>query len=64
MEKITIDGVEYSTEAFSDEQKFLTNQCLDIESQLAALTFKAQQLEAAKGVFIFKLKESLTNETK
>ena len=56
---ITIDGIEYDTNDFSEEQVILTNHCLDLDRKLASTQFQAQQLQVGKEAFLKMLKESL-----
>jgi hypothetical protein len=56
---ITIDGVEYDTNTFTEEQVMLTNHCLDLDRKLASTQFQAQQLQVGKEAFLKMLKESL-----
>jgi hypothetical protein len=56
---ITIDGVEYDTNTFTEEQIMLTNHCLDLDRKLASTQFQAQQLQVGKEAFLKMLKDSL-----
>jgi hypothetical protein len=56
---ITIDGIEYDTNDFTDEQIALTNHCLDLDRKLASIQFQAQQLQVGKDAFLKMLKDSL-----
>ncbi len=56
---ITIDGKEYDTSTFTEEQIILTNHCLDLDRKLASTQFQAQQLQVGKEAFLKMLKESL-----
>ena len=56
---ITIDGKEYDTSTFTEEQVILTNHCLDLDRKLASTQFQAQQLSVGKVAFLKMLKESL-----
>jgi len=56
---ITIDGKEYDTSTFTEEQIILTNHCLDLDRKLASTQFQAQQLQVGKDAFLKMLKESL-----
>jgi hypothetical protein len=59
---ITIDGKEYDTSTFTEEQIILTNHCLDLDRKLASTQFQAQQLQVGKDAFLKMLKESLEKE--
>jgi hypothetical protein len=56
---LTIDGIEYDTNDFTDEQIALTNHCLDLDRKLASTQFQAQQLQVGKDAFVQMLKQSL-----
>jgi len=60
---ITIDGVEYDTNDFTEEQIILTNHCLDLDRKLASTQFQAQQLQVGKDAFVTMLKNSLEQKT-
>ena len=60
---ITIDGIEYDTNDFTEEQFILTNHCLDLDRKLASTQFQAQQLQVGKDAFLKLLKESLAKPT-
>jgi hypothetical protein len=59
---ITIDGKEYDTEEFTEEQVLLTNHCLDLDRKIGSTQFQLQQLQVGKDAFLKMLKDSL--ETK
>lgn len=56
---ITIDGIEYDANNFTEEQVILTNHCLDLDRKIASATFQIQQLQVGKEAFVKMLKESL-----
>jgi len=56
---LVIDGIEYDTNTFTEEQVMLTNHCLDLDRKLASTQFQAQQLQVGKEAFLKMLKESL-----
>jgi hypothetical protein len=56
---ITIDGVEYDTNSFTEEQVLLTNHCLDLDRKIGSTQFQLQQLQVGKDSFLKLLKESL-----
>jgi hypothetical protein len=56
---ITIDGVEYDTNNFTEEQVLLTNHCLDLDRKIGSTQFQLQQLQVGKDSFVKLLKESL-----
>ena len=56
---ITIDGTEYDTNDFTEEQVILTNHCLDLDRKIGSTQFQLQQLQVGKDAFLKMLKESL-----
>ena len=56
---LVIDGIEYDTNDFTDEQVALTNHCLDLDRKLASTQFQAQQLQVGKDALLKLLKDSL-----
>ena len=58
---ITIDGVEYDTADFTEEQIILTNHCLDLDRKIGNMNFQLQQLQVGKESFFKMLKESLAS---
>jgi hypothetical protein len=56
---ITIDGIEYDTAEFTEEQITLTNHCLDLDRKINNMNFQLQQLQVGKDSFLKMLKESL-----
>lgn len=56
---ITIDGIEYDTNDFTEEQIILTNHCLDLDRKMKSTQFQLQQLQVGKDAFINMLKQSL-----
>jgi hypothetical protein len=60
---ILIDGIEYDTNTFTEEQITLTNHCLDLDRKLASTQFQAQQLQVGKEAFLKMLKESLDKKS-
>jgi hypothetical protein len=59
---ITIDGVEYDSATFTEEQVTLTNHCLDLDRKIANMNFQLQQLQVGKDSFLRMLKASLEVE--
>ena len=56
---ITIDGIEYDTNDFTEEQIILTNHCIDLDRKISNMNFQLQQLQVGKESFFKMLKESL-----
>jgi len=57
--KITIDDKEYDLSSFNKNQLKYVSQLRDISIQQDSLVMRYDQLDAAKSVFIAKLKSSL-----
>ena len=57
--KITIDDKEYDLSSFNKDQLKYVSQLRDISIQQDSLVMRYDQLDAAKSVFIAKLKSSL-----
>ncbi len=58
---VTVDGVEYELDNFSQDQKMLLEHCLDLDRKLASCTFQMDQLRIGKEAFLSMLKKSLEN---
>lgn len=58
---VTVDGVEYELDNFSQDQKMLLEHCLDLDRKLASCTFQMDQLRVGKEAFLSMLKKSLEN---
>ncbi len=56
---ITVDGIEYDTATFTEEQVLLTNHCLDLDRKIQSAQFSVQQLQVGKDAFVQMLKRSL-----
>ena len=56
---LVLDGVEYNTEDFTEEQITLTNHCLDLDRKIANMYFQLTQLSVGKEAFVKMLKDSL-----
>lgn len=59
---ITIDGTEYDTADFTEEQIILTNHCLDLDRKIGSTQFQLQQLQVGKDAFLNMLKASLESQ--
>jgi len=60
-QKINIDGTEYGTDNFTEQQKYFHAQINALSEKQHMLRFDLDQLEAGKIFFIEKLKESFAN---
>lgn len=56
---ITIDGIEYKEDDFSDEQKYMLAQVKDLQTKEEQLKFNLHQMTVAKQGFIDALSKSL-----
>jgi hypothetical protein len=56
---VTVDGVEYDANDFTEEQGLLLNHCLDLDRKIASTNFQLQQLNVGKDSFIKLLKTAL-----
>lgn len=59
---ITIDGVEYSEEQLTDEQKVMINHLLDLDRKISSAQFNVDQLNVGRQAFMNMLKSSLEAE--
>ena len=59
---LTVDGVEYTEDQLTPEQKYLAALIQDVEAQLEQLRFKADQLNAAHNALSGSLISSLSKE--
>ena len=56
---ISIDGVEYDANDFTDQQKAFLEHCVDLERKIASCKFQLDQLNVGKDAFLQMLKTSL-----
>lgn len=56
---ITIDGIEYKEDDFTDEQKYMLAQVKDLQTKEEQLKFNLHQMTVAKQGFIDALSKSL-----
>ena len=59
---IVIDGTEYDFNEMTEEQKLLTNHCLDLDRKIASAQFNIDQLRVGKDAFVNMLKAALQNQ--
>ncbi len=62
--KVTLDGQELEVKDFSDQQKYLYNQIVDLKNKQGRLNFELDQINASYSVFENAFKESFKEETK
>jgi len=58
---ITIDGVEYTEDQLTDQQKVLINHIGDLDRKIRSTQFNLDQLTVGKDAFVNMLKTSLEN---
>jgi hypothetical protein len=56
---IAIDGIEYTEDQLSDEQKILINHIMDLDRKIGSAQFNLAQLTVGKDAFMGMLKQSL-----
>jgi len=56
---ITIDGVEYTEDQLTDQQKVLLNHIGDLDRKIRSTQFNLDQLTVGKDAFVNMLKASL-----
>ena len=62
--KVTVNGKELEVKNFSDQQKYLYNQMVDLKNKQGRLNFELDQINASLGVFENAFKESFKKESK
>jgi hypothetical protein len=60
--KVTLDGQELEVKDFSDQQKYLYNQMVDLRNKQGRLNFELDQVNASYSVFENAFKESFKEE--
>jgi len=60
--KVTLDGQELKVKDFSDQQKYLYNQIVDLKNKQGRLNFETDQINASLSVFENAFKESFKEE--
>ena len=61
---VTLDGQELEVKDFSDQQKYLYNQMVDLRNKQGRLNFELDQVNASYSVFENAFKESFKEEPK
>ena len=59
---VTLDGQELEVKNFSDQQKYLYNQMVDLRNKQGRLNFELDQINASYSVFENAFKESFKEE--
>jgi len=60
---VTIDGVEYDTKDFNEQQATLLNHVVDLERKIGSTRFQMDQLQVGRDAFFKLLKEALDKPT-
>jgi hypothetical protein len=60
---VTIDGVDYDVNDFTDQQKILLDHVIDLDRKLNSAKFAADQLQVGRDAFFTMLKQSLDKVT-
>ena len=60
---VTLDGQELEVKDFSDQQKYLYNQMVDLKTKQGQINFELDQVNASLSVFENAFKESFKEET-
>ena len=56
---VTIDGVEYDANDFTEQQLTYLNHCIDLDRKIKSTEFQIQQLQVGKDAFMKLLKSAL-----
>lgn len=56
---VTIDGVEYNAEDFTQDQAALVNHVADLDRKLASIDFQRVQMQVGRDAFFAMLKQAL-----
>jgi hypothetical protein len=56
---VTIDGIDYDVNDFTDQQKILLDHVVDLNRKLNSAKFAADQLQVGRDAFFTMLKQSL-----
>lgn len=60
--QLTIDGVEYDVDNFTDQQKMILDHVLDLERKLNSARFNVDQLQVGRDAFFNMLKQTLAQQ--
>jgi hypothetical protein len=60
---VTIDGVDYDVNDFTDQQKILLDHIVDLDRKLNSAKFAVDQLQVGRDAFFTMLKQSLDKVT-
>jgi hypothetical protein len=60
---VTIDGIDYDVNDFTDQQRILLDHVVDLDRKLNSAKFAADQLQVGRDAFFTMLKQSLDKVT-
>ena len=60
---VTIDGIDYQLDDFTDQQKLMLNHVADLDRKLNSAKFSVDQLQVGRDAFFKMLKDSLETVT-
>ena len=60
---VTIDGINYDVNDFTDQQKMLLDHVVDLDRKLNSAKFSVDQLQVGRDAFFTMLKQSLDTVT-
>jgi len=60
---VTIDGIDYDVNDFTDQQRILLDHVVDLDRKLNSAKFAADQLQVGRDAFFTMLKQSLSTVT-
>jgi len=59
---VTIDGVDFDANDFTEQQAVLFHHCVDLDRKIGSTQFQLQQLNVGKDAFLTMLKEALKDQ--
>lgn len=59
---VSIDGVEYDTKDFTEQQTVLLNHVVDLERKIGSTRFQLDQIQVGRDAFFNMLKEALASK--
>jgi len=60
---VTIDGIDYDANDFTDQQKMILDHVVDLDRKLNSARFNVDQLQVGRDAFFKMLKDSLEKQT-
>lgn len=59
---VILDGVEFDSNTFTEQQTLLLNHTIDLERKIGSTMFQLQQLQVGKDAFLKLLKDDLSGD--